>query len=195
MLWLIAEGDTNPLARLDAEPWQCPNCGGRFLGPKSPYCSTNCREVAGWVRHFRSCLSEGQIEIPERQEALGQNLWVLLGGGRPLRRSLIPEKTVQSVLRREHMRCQVCNGAATQVEHITTGCNRPINLRAICESCSIIHPFFAPKVLQSPSAISILGELRARARGSVPLRICDDAGTWDWRDFLRVRKTVIASTK
>jgi hypothetical protein len=170
-----------------ADPSACPNCGATCGSTRSPYCGEHCREMAGFVRQFRTGLIEGWIFDPEKQVALGQVLWHLLGGGRPLRREIAPAKARERALTREEGRCQVCGVAATTVDHVGSGCNRPSNLRAVCDACCEDRAFGDPKVTEREEFRRTVEELAGRIGSLQSLRVCDDAETWDWREFLRAR--------
>lgn len=170
-----------------ADPRTCPNCGIPNDSTKSPYCGEGCREAAGFVRQVRTGLKLSWIFEYDKQVALGQVLWHVLGGGRPLRREISPLKSREKAIRREAGRCQVCGGVATTVDHVGSGCNRPINLRAVCEICCLDRPFNDPGVLKSAS--TAIADLSARLQSDVPLRCCDDADTWDWRAYIKRRQS------
>jgi hypothetical protein len=179
--------DSRLKAVIEIDPSTCPNCSTPVSSPRSPYCSEQCREVAGFVRQFRANLADGAIFQEDRQVALGQVLWFLLGGGRPLRQSLAPPRSLQAVLKREAGRCQACGGTATTIDHIATGCNRPINLRAVCEACCLDRPFGDPLVTGSVEFGRLLEELAARIGSLIALRCCDDPNAWNWREYLKAR--------
>ncbi|MCW5943525.1 MAG: HNH endonuclease [Fimbriimonadaceae bacterium] len=170
------------------DPRTCPNCDAPVESLRSPYCGEGCRETAAFVRHVRAGLAEGSLEDPDRQVALGQILWYLLGGGRPLRLRLVPDRAIARVIAREGGLCQECGEAATTVDHIATGCNRPINLRAVCARCTRTRPFGDPGLVADPCFGRRLGEFAVRVGAPGPLRCCDDAANWDWRQYLQVRK-------
>ncbi|MHB8635772.1 MAG: hypothetical protein ACYC96_04790 [Fimbriimonadaceae bacterium] len=88
------------------------------------------------------------------------------------------------MLARDGGRCLLCGASATSVDHIATGCNRPINLRAVCDDCCRTRPFGDPTVLARPEVAQILDELAVRIAAPFALRCCDDATSWDWRAFL-----------
>ena len=169
------------------DPTTCPNCGFPVQSTRTPYCSEPCREMAGFVRQFRTGLKLGWILEAEKQVALGQVLWHVLGGGRPLRQQIAPLRARQTALKREEERCQVCGSAATTVDHIGSGCNRPINLRAVCEECCQDHPFGDPRILVQPEVKQTVLEIARRIGSPEPIRCCDDAESWDWRSYLRQR--------
>ncbi|MBS1718545.1 MAG: hypothetical protein JSS72_12520 [Armatimonadetes bacterium] len=98
---------------------QCPNCDKPVASARTPYCSEFCKEMSAFVRQFRSALATGMIREQERQIAMGQKLWHLLGGGYPLRLTLIPEKTKAKLL---HARpCAVCGVEAVGFDHLGSG--------------------------------------------------------------------------
>lgn len=99
----------------------CPNCGGEVESVKTPYCSQECKERAGFVRQMRSGLLEGTILKRDRQVALGQKLWHLLGGGRPLRISLIPEKSLARFIAKKEGKCELCGSEATAIDNVGSG--------------------------------------------------------------------------
>lgn len=99
----------------------CPNCGSPSASLRSPYCGEKCRGIAAFVRQFRHALETGAILEPERQIALGQSLWNLLGGGYPYRQSLIPARTLAKVIERDGGICQACGAPATEVDHTGSG--------------------------------------------------------------------------
>jgi 5-methylcytosine-specific restriction endonuclease McrA len=169
------------------DPATCPNCDGPAESTRSPYCGTACREIAAFVRQFRTGLENGQVFDLERQTALGQVLWHLMGGGRPLRVHLIPPRNREQVLKRDGGACQVCGAPATAVDHIATGCNRPINLHAVCQSCCRTRDFGDAVVLARPEVGVLLGNLASRIGSPVALRCCDDGEDWDWRAYVKMR--------
>jgi len=177
---------------LPANPCACPNCDDAASSTRTPYCSEACREAAAFVRQVRAGLMDGAILEQQRQLAFGQVLWYLLGGGRPLRVHLIPERARLQVKSRAGDRCQLCGAPASTVDHIRTGCNRTINLRAVCDACNRSKPFGDVTVLKQPTAASTLSELSARIGSEFPLRCCDDAATWDWRAFLDERLAALS---
>lgn len=99
----------------------CPNCGTRFCAPRSPYCSEACKDQAAFVRQFRAGIDTRTMDEPDRQVALGQKLWRILGGGLPLRVSLIPDKAFAKLLARNGGKCEHCGLPAKHVDHIGTG--------------------------------------------------------------------------
>jgi len=175
----------------------CPNCGTPCSAPRTPYCSEGCREMAGFVRQFRTGLIEGWIFEPEKQVALGQVLWHVLGGGRPLRTEIAPANAIKRAIAREDGRCQVCGAPATTVDHSGSGCNRPINLRAVCRACCEDRSFGDFQVTERETYQSTVEEISARIASQQPLRICDDTTTWDWRKYLapRVHQVKIGNIK
>ncbi len=167
------------------ETGKCPNCGVGAICKRSPYCGDECRETASFVRQFRSGLSEGSIFEPDRQVAFGQNLWYMVGGGRPLRRALIPPKDWAKVLDRQGGKCATCEGIATTIDHIDTACNRTINLIGVCDPCSKTKPFAEATVVNTELFQRKISEIAARVGAVEPMRPCDQAETWDWRAYLR----------
>lgn len=73
------------------------------------------------MRQARAALAKGTITDPERQMALGQQLWRVLGGGLPARRDLIPPKVLTRILEKKGGRCEVCGEPATTVDHTGSG--------------------------------------------------------------------------
>ncbi len=116
---LIMESCETSIALVD--PFRCPNCDQPVLTTRSPYCSDPCREMAAFIRQMRHALDTGSIENPDRQVALGQKLWHLLGGGYPLRESLIPNSVIKKVFQRESGKCQACGAPATRIDHTGSG--------------------------------------------------------------------------
>lgn len=104
-----------------AAPGTCPNCGAPHRSTKSPYCSACCKDQAGLVRQVRAGIAEGTIDDVDRQIALGEKLWRVIGGGFPRRRALLPVKGWERVLEREGRRCQQCGAPATTIDHVGTG--------------------------------------------------------------------------
>jgi hypothetical protein len=162
----------------------CPNCVQNPIRPRSPYCSETCKEQAALVRQVRAHLLVEAIDDPARQVALGQVAWHVLGGGYPLRTSKVEPKPLAKVLARNEGRCEVCGAPATTVDHPRTACNRPINLRAVCADCCSDQPFGSPKIVSRSAYRHLFEELATRLSAETPLRICDHAETWDWREYL-----------
>lgn len=80
---LYALGLAEPREIIIEDPMLCPNCGAACDLPKSPYCSSWCREQASVIRQFRSNVASGTAFDPEKQAVYGQILWWLVGGGYP----------------------------------------------------------------------------------------------------------------
>ncbi|MEZ0327872.1 MAG: hypothetical protein ACAH95_18405 [Fimbriimonas sp.] len=173
---------------LAEDPSTCPNCGNPAASQSSPYCGDACREEAAFVRQFRRAMAERTVFDEERQAALGQVLWHLLGGGYPLRKTLVTEKTWQQLLKRDGGVCKVCGAPATTFDHVTTACNRPINLQCVCASCSKTKEFGDPEFLEAADAQ--LKRLAQRIASEQPLRCSDDPEKWNWRDYVNRRKAL-----
>jgi hypothetical protein len=114
------KGNPN-LPEIPADPATCPNCGNPVASDRTPYCSVACRAQAAFVRQVRSGIRDGAIFDEERQIALGEKFWCLLGGGYPRRRSLVPEKTRSKVIAREKGRCEGCGAPAVTIDHAGSG--------------------------------------------------------------------------
>lgn len=175
---------------LTSNPARCPNCDQFVASARSPYCGDRCREIAGFVRQVRSGAAEGSLLAPDRQVALGQILWRLLGGGLPLRNSLIEPKALARLMAKHEGRCVSCGAPATTVDHIGSFCNRTSNLLPRCDACAQTKPFGSPEVLERPKAAALIDELAHRIGSATPIRPCDDAPTWDWRAYVATRKTL-----
>lgn len=119
-LQLLTSPASGALHHLETDLTGCPNCRQPVSSPRSPYCSCECREEAGFVRQMRAGLLEGTIFDEERQVALGQKLWRLLGGGLPLRLSLIPSKAWEKFLTK-YPACEACGAPATTIDNIGGG--------------------------------------------------------------------------
>lgn len=104
-----------------SNPYECPNCGSEVTSQRTPYCSDHCRETSAFVRQFRNAVETDVILNPDRQEALGQKLWYVLGGGYPRREALVPAKVILKVLEREGNRCEQCGAKATTIDHSGSG--------------------------------------------------------------------------
>jgi len=185
ILDLILEGRGEAAVVIQPDPRSCPNCGKPTPSTKTPYCGEVCREMAGFVRQFRTGLIQGWMFDADRQVAMGQVLWHALGGGRPLRQEIAPVKAREKALKRERGLCEACGAPATTVDHVGSGCNRPINLRAVCDVCCTDRPFGDPMVLEA--ALPSILDIAARIGSEEPIRCCDDAGIWDWRAYLAKR--------
>lgn len=172
-----------------ADPTRCPNCDRLVESVKSPYCGGECREIAGFVRQVRSGVLDESLLVPDRQIALGQILWQILGGGLPLRNSLIEPKALARLMTKYEGRCTACGAAATTVDHIGSFCNRTSNLRPMCDACARTRPFGAPEVLARPAVEALRAELARRIGTPLPVRCCDDATSWDWRAYIKRRKS------
>ncbi len=139
------------------------------------------------MRQFRAGLVEETVFDEQRQAALGQVLWHALGGGYPGRNALVPEKARARVFERTGERCEACGAPATTFDHIGSACNRPINLRPMCEDCAETKPFGDPTFLAQPEVVEKLRRIAARIGSPAPLRCCDNAESWDWRAYLSQR--------
>ena len=122
VLQLIAESPSQPIAQPSVYgPELCPNCGTATASRTSPYCSAGCKDKAAFVRQFRAALSTEAVFEPEKQLALGQKLWALLGGGLPYRESLIPNSALKQVRKRSEGRCEICGEPAERIENFGSG--------------------------------------------------------------------------
>ena len=106
---------------IPVDPANCPNCDRTVGESKSPYCSGECREISAFVRQFRHAIVTNAILDPEKQAALGQKLWYVLGGGYPRRDVLVPERVRLKVIEREGRKCQQCGAKATTIDHSGSG--------------------------------------------------------------------------
>ena len=106
---------------IPVDPANCPNCDRLVREGKSPYCSGECREISAFVRQFRHAIVTNVIVDPEKQAALGQKLWYVLGGGYPRRDVLVPERVRLKVIEREGRKCQQCGAKATTIDHSGSG--------------------------------------------------------------------------
>lgn len=102
-------------------PQTCPNCDVVVTSSRSPYCGNFCRETSAFVRQFRDGLEKGTVFDAERQAALGQKLWYVLGGGYPRRETLVPDRVIKKVIEREGNKCQECGALATTIDHSGSG--------------------------------------------------------------------------
>jgi len=187
MLRLVLDRPSGPVSAVVPESATCPNCDVPVASTRTPYCGDRCKEIASFVRQLRAGISLGWISDPEKQSALGQNLWFLLGGGRPLRVSIILERSKNEALKRTGGLCQTCGAQATSFDHITTGCNRSINLRPVCASCQKTRDFGDEGVIGNGA--DLLQELADRVTSADPVRVCDDQATWDWRAYVKGRRS------
>lgn len=103
------------------DPSTCPNCGEPCASPKSPYCSNYCREASALVRQFRSSVGNGALLGEERQIAMGEKLWKLLGGLYPRRQAMAPPRSLKTVFQRQEGKCEVCGAPATTVDNVGSG--------------------------------------------------------------------------
>ena len=163
----------------------CPNCESPCDKRTSPYCSERCKDVSSLVRQFRASLPTGIVLLPEKQIAYAQIIWHLTGGGLPYRNSLIPARAMERLFEKHDGKCESCGGPATTVDHIKTFCNRPINLRLMCDSCAVTQPFGDADVMERGAGVLV--EVAQRIGNSEPVRCCDDQATWDWRAYLKDR--------
>jgi hypothetical protein len=143
--------------------------------------------VASFVRQFRGALADGSLFEPERQEAVGQVFWYLAGGGRPLRQKLVLERTRNDIFKKANGLCALCGAPATCIDHILSGCNRPINLQATCEACCKTKPFGDSRVTASKCYVETVQEFVVRIGSPEPVRCCDDPVRWDWRTYVKLR--------
>lgn len=107
--------------RSAVDPATCPNCDAPCDLARTPYCCDECREMAAFVRQFRAAIENGTIGSEDRQAALGQKLWHLLGGGYPRRDALVSARVRAQVIQREGGRCQECGAKATTIDHSGSG--------------------------------------------------------------------------
>lgn len=185
---VVSGGEPDIRKRFPTRPDTCPNCGMETDSERSPYCSVKCREIAGFVRQVRAAIASGAIDDSERQMALGQVLWGLLGGGYPLRIAQVQPRAIAMVMKRTEGRCEICKAPATTIDHIKTACNRPINLRAVCATCNRTRPFGDSKLIGDNPLIK---EIAGRVGSSNSVRCCDDPKAWNWREYLNLRKVAI----
>jgi 5-methylcytosine-specific restriction endonuclease McrA/endogenous inhibitor of DNA gyrase (YacG/DUF329 family) len=181
-----------PAAIIPEDPGACPNCGADAASLSSPYCSPRCRDIAAFVRQLRHALEDDTIQDEEKQATLGQVLWSLLGGGYPRRQRLVLERARLQLFKRDGGKCQECGAPATTFDHVTTACNRPINLRSMCWDCTKTKQYGDKIFLSQPSTTQLMNALAARIAASPASRPCDDAETWDWRAYLAKRRCIMS---
>lgn len=183
----VVEGvPENP--QVDSNPELCPNCDAPTMSPKSPYCSAHCREMAAFIRQFRTSFADGVIFQPDRQVGMGQALWSVQGGGFPRRQQMVKPREIQRVLEKAEGLCWKCGQPATGVDHFGSACNRTSNLRAVCDACNRGNGFGVADFDPGPEVKRLYDEIALRIGSIAPIRACDDAATWDWRGFLKLRK-------
>ncbi|MBL8067772.1 MAG: hypothetical protein JNM28_04930 [Armatimonadetes bacterium] len=102
-------------------PELCPNCVESPGQPRSPYCGTWCKEESAFVRQFRAAGKSGGLAEPDRQIALGQKLWHLIGGGYPLRVSLVSRSDMERFLAKSGGLCACCGNPAATFDHLGSG--------------------------------------------------------------------------
>jgi hypothetical protein len=172
------------------DPGACPNCGKRMAGETSPYCSEVCRSQAAFVRQFRRNLQEESVFDHERQAAMGQVMWHILGGGYPRRNKMVPESAKRKLLA---MACANCGASATTFDHKGSACNRTSNLQPMCALCSVTQEFGDAEFLARPAVQMLLSDLAARIASPTPLKLCDDPDQWNWRTFISNRKSAVTT--
>jgi len=178
-----------PSEVVENDATRCPNCDAPCASLASPYCSKACRDQASWVRQMRVALASGSILDSEKQVVFGERLWWLLGGGLPMRESRLTESGKRQVIKRCEGKCEYCGAPMALIENHGSGCNRPFNLRAMCEKCAKTKAFMDPEFAARVDVTELLGELSRRIFAVAALRPCDDAESWDWRAFLAQRKS------
>jgi hypothetical protein len=147
-----------------------------------------CKEQASFVRQLRAAFASGSILTAEKQNVFGERLWWLLGGGLPLRESRIPEAAKRQVTKRCNGMCETCGSPMIAVENVGSGCNRPLHLRAVCTACSKTKSYNDADFVKADSVAVLLRVLAERVSAASPVRPCDDADTWDWRNYLAERR-------
>lgn len=182
---LVATSDAFPV---NVNPNLCPNCDQRVPKPSSPYCSDSCKAQAAFIRQIRAAFESETILIPEKQTAFGERLWWLLGGGLPMRDSRIPESAKRQVIKRSGGLCEFCGAPQTHIQNFGNGCNRPLHLRAVCDTCSKAKPFSDHIFATNPLVVELLKQISERINASDPIRPCDDPENWNWRLFIAARK-------
>lgn len=118
--WLLSSPQ-GPLQARFGPSDRCPNCVDRLGQRRSPYCGAGCKEESAFVRQFRASLLSSEIENPDRQIALGQKLWHLIGGGYPLRVSLVSQSDMNRFIAKSGGLCADCGNPATTFDHLGSG--------------------------------------------------------------------------
>lgn len=190
VLRLALSGDQEVTSVLN-DPRACPNCGAPCAFPRTPYCSEQCKEVSAFVRQVRRVLSDFTEVDQERQASLGQVLWHLIGGGYPRRVPMILEQSKLQIRKKQGTQCFYCESEATTFDHIKTACNRPINLRQVCQQCRRTRDFGDQAFLAQPAVQDLLKSIRSRILAIELTRACDDPNNWDWRAFLNQRNSLL----
>lgn len=194
VLYLLCDFTGEPSQSPKADFHKCPHCGAPADSLSSPYCSAACRDQAAFVRQFRAAIASGLILTAEKQTVFGERLWWLLGGGLPMRESRIPESAKRQVVRRSEGKCEFCGSVMSGIENFGSGCNRPLHLRAVCDSCSKTKAFGDAAFIQSEAVTHILSDLAPRVSAAAPVRLCDDPEKWDWRAFIARRRSGSATS-
>jgi hypothetical protein len=106
---------------VEEDPATCPNCGVLVVSTRSPYCGDWCREISAFIRQFRHGIEAGTLGDPERQAALGQKLWRMLGGGLPRRLAIIPKRAWERELEKRGRVCEECGAPAVTLDNMGGG--------------------------------------------------------------------------
>ena len=178
-------------SRVEPNPRLCPNCDVPVESLKSPYCSPHCKEMCGFIRQFRGSFENAQILDPERQIGLAQAFWNMQGGGFPRRQAMVTPKIIAKVIEREGGKCARCGAPATEVEHIRSACNRPINLLPVCSPCNRAHLFGDPNYDRRSEVSPLYDEVALRIFVPEVVRVCDDFELWDWRAYVAERRALL----
>lgn len=169
------------------DPTTCPNCGVPCDFKRTPYCGDSCREVAAFVRQFRTSLENGVIFERDRQVGMGQALWNAQGGGFPRRQRMVKPKEVAKAIEKGGGVCSVCGAPATEVDHWGSACNRTSNLVPVCSLHNRARGFGDPNFDLGEEVERFYDDVAMRLLAPIAIRCCDDAEAWDWRAYLNER--------
>jgi hypothetical protein len=121
VLLLLLEVEPVACSPVPVRPELCPNCSAPCDSRTSPYCGDRCREESAFVRQMRRSLADGALADGERQLAMGQKLWHLLGGGYPHRQTLAPPSALKQLTKRTGGLCEACSNPASTFDHLGSG--------------------------------------------------------------------------
>jgi 5-methylcytosine-specific restriction endonuclease McrA len=163
--------------------WTCANCDEPLGQSVSLFCDAFCKKFAETIRRERRVSRDGRINDPlVAKELLIRRIQLWSGFAHVRRLSPMQRAEAFDVLGHN---CVKCGAPATDIDHIVgSGSNDLENLQALCSPCHLdktISSFTPLPFEPSDEAINyfvLKEEYERRAASDLPLRECDDEGTW-----------------
>lgn len=163
----------------------CVSCDAK-MDRATLYCSDYCQQLAGTVRYVRKAVAERRVVRTDVQEGIGMRLLMLTGGGYATKMRALSKRQREAIFARDHFKCKLCGGDATEIDHIAGDSSSPNNLRALCKDCNGGAAVGTARIITrdgNPEEWKRIQQMyehiAQRIAAPRPLRFCDNYVLWN----------------